>query len=102
MKITQTRDNDHLTIAVSGEIEAVNADELEQSVLGSLDGVNDLTLDLKDLEYIASAGLRVILQAKKALLRLSDIKKDYDSDIICKHKPATFPSVLHREDCSTS
>ncbi len=67
MKITQTRENDSLTIAVAGEIEAVNADELEQSVLGSLDGVNSLTLDLKDLEYIASAGLRVILQAKKAM-----------------------------------
>ena len=67
MEITKTRDNDSLTIAIAGEIEAVNADELEQSVLGSLDGINNLILDLKDLEYIASAGLRVILEAKKAM-----------------------------------
>lgn len=50
IEITKTRDNDTLTIAIAGEIEAVNADELEQSVLGSLDGVSALILDLKDLE----------------------------------------------------
>ena len=74
MEITKIRDNDKLTVAVSGEIDAGNADELEQSVLGSLDGVNDLTLDLKELEYIASAGLRVILQAKKAMGREKGFK----------------------------
>lgn len=74
MEITKTRDNDTLTIAIAGEIEAFNADELEQSVLGSLDGVNNLILDLKDLEYIASAGLRVILEAKKAMGREKGFK----------------------------
>lgn len=67
MEINKIRDNDKLTIAIAGEIEAGNSDELEQSVLDSLDGVNELILDLKDVEYIASAGLRVILQAKKAM-----------------------------------
>ena len=33
MEITKTRDNDTLTIAIAGEIEAVNADELEQSMM---------------------------------------------------------------------
>lgn len=43
-------------------------------MLGSLDGVNNLILDLKDLEYIASAGLRVILEAKKAMGREKGFK----------------------------
>ena len=43
-------------------------------MLGSLDGVDDLTLDLKDLEYIASAGLRVILKSHKRMMRQGKMK----------------------------
>ena len=87
MKITQTRDNDHLTIAVAGEIEAVNADELEQSVLGSLDGVNDLTLDLKDLEYIASSGLRILFLLLRAM-------KPKGTDVIIRNNSDMLKSLF--------
>lgn len=67
MEFEQIRDNDKLTIKIKGRIDADNAEELEQGVLDSLDGVNELTFDMKDVEYVASAGLRVILIAKKAM-----------------------------------
>ena len=67
MEFDLTREDDKLTITISGEIDSGNADELEQCVLDNLDGVNELILDMKDVEYIASAGLRVILMARKTL-----------------------------------
>ena len=67
MEFEQIRDNDKLMIKIKGRIDADNAEELEQGVLDSLDGVNELTFDMKDVEYVASAGLRVILITKKAM-----------------------------------
>lgn len=67
MEFDLIREDDKLTITIQGEIDSGNADELEQRVLDNLDGVNELVLDMKDVEYIASAGLRVILMARKTL-----------------------------------
>ena len=57
-----------VTLAVSGELTAVTAEQLNaaiETVLGQ--AFLALTLDFKDLEYVASAGLRVLLKAQKAL-----------------------------------
>ena len=57
-----------VTLAVSGELTAVTAEQLNtaiEMVMGEASAA--LTLDFKDLEYVASAGLRVLLKAQKAL-----------------------------------
>lgn len=67
MKISQTVNNDTLTIALAGRLDTVTAPELETVVNESLGGVRDLTMDLGELVYISSAGLRVLLSAQKRM-----------------------------------
>ena len=67
MIISQERDGGKLTIALSGRLDTTTAPELEETLKGALDGVTELELDLKALEYISSAGLRVLLSAQKVM-----------------------------------
>ena len=68
MTINKTQNGDNLTIAVEGRLDTVTAPQLESEIRTSLDGITELTLDLSKLEYISSAGLRVLLSAQKAML----------------------------------
>jgi len=63
--ITQTTNKNTLTVTVSGRIDTQTAPELEQSL--HLDDVDTLIFDLKDTEYVSSAGLRVFLEALKVI-----------------------------------
>ncbi|MDO5331118.1 MAG: STAS domain-containing protein, partial [Bacillota bacterium] len=51
---------------VTGKIDSSNAGEFEAEILKGIEGVKNVTLDLEDLQYISSAGLRVILRIKKS------------------------------------
>ena len=67
MKIEQTRDNTTLTLALEGRLDTITAPELELVVNGSLDGLTALIFDFAKLEYVSSAGLRVLLGAQKKM-----------------------------------
>ncbi|MBO7673475.1 MAG: STAS domain-containing protein [Atopobiaceae bacterium] len=67
MQITKTLDGSTLTMRLSGQLNTTTADKLSDEIASSCDGVTDIVLDLEDLTYISSAGLRVILTAQKAL-----------------------------------
>lgn len=67
MTITKTAEGTRLTVALEGRLDTSTAPELEKELNGSLDGVTDLTLDLKELLYLSSAGLRVLLAAQKRM-----------------------------------
>ena len=57
-----------VTLAVSGELTAVTAEQLNAAIEAAIGETRlAVTLDFKDLEYVASAGLRVLLKAQKAL-----------------------------------
>lgn len=56
-----------LTISVSGRLNTESAPELSKAFNESAENVTDLTFDLAGLEYISSAGLRVILAAQKIM-----------------------------------
>lgn len=55
-----------LTVAVVGELDTITSPELERE-LQDLDNVDEVVLDLKDLAYTSSAGLRVLLGLKRRL-----------------------------------
>jgi anti-sigma B factor antagonist len=59
--------DDHLTVTLGGRLDRNSAPELEKKLDSALARANKLTFDFKDLEYISSAGLRVILGAQKKL-----------------------------------
>ena len=64
--INTKKDNGLLTISLTGRIDSVNAAEAEKEIFGAAEGFPGLTLDAEKLEYVSSAGLRVILRLKKA------------------------------------
>ena len=67
MNISKQLENNALTIALQGRLDTTTAPELEQELQNSLDGVTALRFDFAELEYISSAGLRVLLTSQKRM-----------------------------------
>ena len=67
METKLNRDASKLTVEIEGRLDTLTAPDLEKELEPALDGVTELILDLKDLEYISSAGLRALLSMKKEL-----------------------------------
>ena len=82
MNIIKNKDNTTMTIAVEGRLETTTAPELETVVKSELEGVTDLTFDFANLEYISSAGLRVILTAQKTMNKQGSMKITGANEIV--------------------
>ena len=67
MEIFKAKDNDLFKVSISGRLDTNSAPELEKSVMEEIDGVKKLVLNLYNLEYISSAGLRVVLMLHKKM-----------------------------------
>ncbi len=67
MTITQDKNGSSLTLHIAGRIDTKTAPELEQTVREALEGLTELTFDLKETSYISSAGLRILLIAQKQM-----------------------------------
>ncbi|MCR5350712.1 MAG: STAS domain-containing protein [Acholeplasmatales bacterium] len=67
MEIFKAKDNDLLKVSLSGRLDTNSAPELEKSIKDELEGVKKLVLNLFNLDYISSAGLRVILMLHKSM-----------------------------------
>ena len=67
MTIEKKINNDAATLIVSGRLDTQTAPELENELDASLTGLKELIFDFTNLEYVSSAGLRVILKAQKAM-----------------------------------
>jgi len=67
MKIEKKLNGETMEVALDGRLDSVTAPELEKALLGCLTNVSELVFDFADLEYISSAGLRVLLVAGKSL-----------------------------------
>ena len=67
MTIEKKINNDAVTLIVSGRLDTQTAPELEKELDAVLSGLKELTFDMTTLEYVSSAGLRVILKAQKAM-----------------------------------
>ena len=67
MTIEKKINNNAVTLIVSGRLDTQTAPELEKELDSILSGLKELTFDMTNLEYVSSAGLRVILKAQKAM-----------------------------------
>ena len=67
MTIEKKINGEALTLIVSGRLDTQTAPELENELDAVLPETKDLTFDMTGLEYVSSAGLRVILKAQKAM-----------------------------------
>ena len=68
MTITENRNGDSLTIALEGRLETSTAPELDAALQKVLPSLDELIFDFEKLDYVSSAGLRVLLSAHKALM----------------------------------
>ncbi len=69
MTITKNQEGNKLTVALEGRLDTTTAPQLEEAFKSSINGVEELALDLAKLEYMSSAGLRVLLAAQKVMNR---------------------------------
>lgn len=82
MEIQKKLEGDKLTVELKGRLDAVTAIEFDKDVAKNLDGVKNLILDLSNLEYIASAGLRILLKLQKKMNTQGDMKiKNVNRDV---------------------
>ncbi len=83
MTIEKIIENETATIKISGRLDTATAPELEQAVDDLTDDVKKLILDMQELEYTSSAGLRVILKTKKMMDKRGNMKLiNVNSDIM--------------------
>ncbi len=74
MEIKKEKTGSTLSVTISGELGAAEAPALEKIVKQELDGIAYLVFDLKDLVYVASAGLRLFLLAQKRMNKQGSMK----------------------------
>ncbi len=63
-----------LKIAIEGRLDTMTSPQLEEELKTGLEGITDLTFDFEKLEYISSAGLRVLLSAQKTMNKQGSMK----------------------------
>lgn len=67
MNIAKKLEDKKLTISIDGRLDTSTAPELDEELKASLAGVEELVMDFSGMEYISSAGLRVLLSAQKVM-----------------------------------
>ena len=74
LNIDKKVNENEMTLVLAGRLDTNTAPELEKEIKESIDGVNLLTIDMQGLEYISSAGLRVLLSTQKIMTRQGEMK----------------------------
>ncbi|MBQ9157026.1 MAG: STAS domain-containing protein [Eubacterium sp.] len=95
LNINKTVENGKAEFALEGRLDTVTAPDLEKEIKDSLDGVSSLALDFDKLEYISSAGLRVLLSAQKIMNKQGEMKIGNVNDTIMEIFEVTgFSDIL--------
>ncbi len=95
LNISKTREDSKLCVAVEGRLDTTTAPELEASLKEDLENVTDLVIDLSDLEYISSAGLRVLLAAQKTMMKQGNMVVTHPNEVISEIFEVTgFSDIL--------
>lgn len=95
LKINQEMKGTDLIFTLEGRLDTTTAPQLENELKKSLDGVKKLTFDFKALEYISSAGLRVLLSSQKQMNRQGEmVIKNVNSDIMEIFDVTGFSDIL--------
>ena len=82
LNITKNLDDTKLTVQLEGRLDTTTAPQLEESMKESINGVTELVMDFEKLEYISSAGLRVLLSCQKIMSKQGSMKVVHVSDLI--------------------
>ena len=94
MEITKTIEENVCKLALRGRLDTTTAPELEAELKDGLDGIESLEFDLSNLEYISSAGLRVLLFAQKAMAGKTMVVKNVKPEIMEVFEITGFNDIL--------
>ena len=95
MTINKNLEGNKLTIALAGRLDTTTAPDFENEINSSLEGVSELVLDFAELEYVSSAGLRVILAAQKTMNKQGSMKLvNVSTDIMDVFEITGFADIL--------
>ena len=99
MEVKFNKQDSTLTVAISGNIDTVTAPELDSKLQENISDVKDLVLDFAAVDYISSAGLRVILMANQ---QMEDVDgnltvKNVNEDVRDVFEMTGFDSLLNLE-----
>jgi anti-sigma B factor antagonist len=98
LNITKQIENGKAAIGLSGRLDTVTAPELEAELKAALEGVSELTLDFEGLEYVSSAGLRVLLGAQKTMNKQGEMKLTHVNETVMEIFEITgFSGILSIE-----
>ena len=98
LNISKTIDGENVRFALEGDLDTVTSPAFEAELKDSLGGATALTLDLEKLEYISSAGLRVLLVAQKIMNQQGEMKVVHVGETIMEIFEVTgFSDILNIE-----
>ena len=96
LDIQKTVDAGKAELALIGRLDTVSAPQLEGELQALLPGLTELTLDLKQLDYISSAGLRVLLSTHKTMLRQGTMTVKNPNEVVAEIFDVTgFSGILN-------
>lgn len=82
MQIEKKVNGQNLEIVLTGRLDTITAPELDEALKNSLDGIKELVLNFEGIDYVSSAGLRVILAAQKLMNSKGEMKVIHVNDNI--------------------
>ena len=82
MTISKNLKGSTLAVALEGRLDTTTAPDLEKALKESMEGATELVLDFSKLDYISSAGLRVLLSAHKAMAGKGGMKVTHVNEIV--------------------
>ncbi len=95
MNIAKTVEDTRLTLLLSGRLDTSTAPALEATLQESLPGITELYFDFKELDYISSAGLRILLSAQKTMSKQgSMVIRNVSEDIYEVFDITGFTAIL--------
>ena len=95
MTIKKKKENKKLTVLISGKVDTSTAPQLEEFLRAEMVDIDELILDLEGVDYISSAGLRVILSAQKTMNSLGTLKVAHvNEDVMETFELTGFTGIL--------
>ena len=96
MNITKNSKDSQLVLSIEGRLDTTTAPQLESELTNSLDNVKELIIDIENLAYISSAGLRVLLKAQKIMNKQGSMEvRNASSEIQDIFEVTGFDEILN-------
>ena len=99
MTINKTQEGTKLEIALEGRLDTMTAPSLEEEIKNSIEGITELVFDLKDLAYVSSTGLRVLLSAQKTMNKQGSMTiRNANEEVLEIFEVTGFIDILNIEE----